>query len=124
MPNPVFRDAAATAMRSRPRGGRLGFSLMELMASVTIIGVLAAIGIARMVTPITNANVNACHAHKGEIELQAQLWRRNKGSFPAANLGDIAIDAAYFPEGLPTCPVDGTAYTIDAATGLVVGHTH
>ena len=53
-----------------------------------------------------------------------KLWKRNNGSYPAANLSDIGADTTYFPSGLPVCPVDGTAYTINTTTGLVIGHTH
>jgi hypothetical protein len=51
------------------------------------------------------------------------LWRRANGTWPAADLSAIGADANYFPEGLPTCPVDGAVYTIDT-NGAVVGHTH
>lgn len=97
---------------------------MELMAAVAIIAVLAVLIIPRATTPITVGGAASCHANKAEIELQAQLWKRENGSWPAANLAAIGADLDYFPEGLPTCPVDGAAYTIDASTGLVVGHSH
>ena len=48
-----------------------------------------------------------------------KLWKRNNSSYPAANLSDIGADTAYFPSGLPVCPVDGTAYTIDTTTGAL-----
>lgn len=96
----------------------------ELMAVIAILAVLAAFIIPRVAHHVEDANRNACNTNQGEIELQVQLWRRNTGSFPASDLSDIGSDAAYFPEGLPVCPVDGTSYTIDTTTGTVVGHTH
>jgi hypothetical protein len=51
------------------------------------------------------------------------LWRHNTGAWPAANLSDIGANVTYFPNSVPACPFDGTAYTIDA-TGRVVGHSH
>jgi len=103
---------------------RRGFSLMELLAAVVILAVLAAYIVPRAVSPNDDAKQNACDTNQGEIELQVQLWRRNVGSYPAANLSDIGANTAYFPQGLPVCPVDGTAYTISTTTGLVSGHTH
>lgn len=103
---------------------RTGLSLMELLASVTIVAVIAAACVARFAAPNDNAKAAACDVNIGDIELQVQLWRRATGSYPAVNLGTIGANADYFPEGLPTCPVDGNPYTIDAATGRVVGHTH
>ena len=38
--------------------------------------------------------------------------------------GDIGTVDDYFPDGLPTCPVDGTSYTLDATTHFLVGHDH
>src|SRR3990172_8895783 len=100
---------------------RLAFSLAELMAVVVILAIVAAYVIPRVGSYQTTAKRNACWANQGEIELQTKLWRRNQGSYPVANLSNIGADTAYFPEGLPTCPVDNTAYTIDTTTGLVSG---
>lgn len=101
-----------------------GFSLVELMAVIAIVGTIAALLIARVAGKQDAADIAACHVYKGDIEVQAELWITNTGSFPAANLANIGADTRYFPEGLPVCPVDGTAYTIDTSTGLVLGHTH
>lgn len=106
------------------RSGRSALSLLEMIAVLAILGVLAACVIPRLGTHHISAKRHACWMNKAEIELQVQLWHRNNGSFPAADLSDIGSDQAYFPEGVPTCPADGTAYTIDTTSGLVTGHTH
>jgi prepilin-type N-terminal cleavage/methylation domain-containing protein len=103
---------------------RSGFSLWELMAVVTILGVLGALIVPRVLGHHDDAKQAVCFINQGEIEMQVKLWRRNSGSYPAANLSDIGANATYFPEGLPVCPVDGTAYTINTTSGLVTGHTH
>jgi len=103
---------------------RSAFSIMELLAVVTILGVLSAILITRTSSHIDGSKREACFLRKGEVELQVQLWHRNTGSLPPANLSGIGTDTGYFPEGLPVCPVDGTAYTIDTTTGKVTGHSH
>jgi type II secretory pathway pseudopilin PulG len=97
---------------------------VELMAVVAILGFLAALIVPRLLGHQEDAKRAACDANQGEIELQVKLWRRNTGSYPAANLSDIGANASYFPSGLPVCPVDATAYTIDTTSGLVTGHTH
>ena len=101
-----------------------GYSLLELMAALVLIAILATMVIPRIQGKTAEANQNACSMNKAEIELQAQLWYRNHGSYPASSLSDAGADVNYFPEGLPTCPVDNTAYTIDTSTGIVSGHTH
>ena len=100
------------------------FSLTELLAITTLLGVIAAIVVPRVYGRMDSAKANACHVHKGDIEIQAELWMSNTGSWPATNLSAVGADVNYFPEGLPTCPVDGTNYTLDTATGLVIGHNH
>ena len=97
---------------------------MEVMAAVVILGILAAVIVPRLSNHQDTAKKSACYANKGDIELQVKLWKRNNGSYPQANLSDIGPSTAYFPSGLPTCPVDGTSYTIDTTTGRVTGHTH
>ena len=101
-----------------------GFSLLELITVVVILGVIAAAVLPRVNQGVSDAKVAACHTNRAEIELQAGLWQFDNGSWPAANLSDIGTNLAYFPEGVLTCPVDGSTYTIDTSTGRVIGHDH
>jgi competence protein ComGC len=99
-------------------------SLLELLAVVTLVGILAVIVIPRFSTQSMNAKRNGCSVNKHNIEVQSQLWMRQKNSSPNANLSDIGADQTYFPEGLPVCPVDNSTYTINTTTQRVNGHTH
>ena len=108
-------------MKSQAKGG---FSLLELLAAITILGILAAIIVPRFGDNAKKAKKDACSVNKGNIEVQAQLWYRTKGAWPATGLGDIGWNPAYFPEGLPTCPVDGSAYQLDPVTHRLIGHAH
>jgi hypothetical protein len=71
-----------------------------------------------------DGNERACLLYKGDIELEVQRWWRVNAGPPQADLSDIYADSDYFPNGALTCPVDGTAYTIDTSTGQVIGHNH
>jgi general secretion pathway protein G len=94
------------------------------MAVLAVLGVLAALIVPRVIGHHSSAKRAACHTNRAEIELQVQLWHRNNGSYPAANLSNIGANSSYFPQGLPACPVDATVYTIDTTAGRVTGHTH
>src|SRR5580765_5410496 len=99
----LFQEKGPTAVL---RGAqRPGFSLLEVLVVTVVLGILAAIVLPRLATQSVDAKKNSCYVNKGKIEVQAQLWYRNKGAWPATNLSDIAADIAYFPEGVPTCPV-------------------
>ncbi|MEX2559274.1 MAG: prepilin-type N-terminal cleavage/methylation domain-containing protein [Pirellulales bacterium] len=100
-----------------------GFTLVELILAIFLLGVLAALVLGRFQNS-SQARVRACYVNKGNIEVQVQLWYRQKANWPANNLSDIGWDVDYFPDGLPACPVDSTAYTLDPATHEVTGHSH
>jgi prepilin-type N-terminal cleavage/methylation domain-containing protein len=104
--------------------GRDAFSLTELMAVLVILGILSALVLPRVIGHQDSSKKAACYACQGDIELQVKLWKRNNGTYPLGNLSDIGASTTYFPSGLPVCPVDGSAYTINTTTGLVNGHTH
>ena len=106
------------------QSNRSGFSLLEVLAVVSLMGIVAAIVIPRLSSHSQDVRINACHIHRGNIEVQAELWFRNRGRWPASNLSDIGTTDRYFPDGLPSCPVDNSQYTITQSTGRVVGHNH
>jgi prepilin-type N-terminal cleavage/methylation domain-containing protein len=101
-----------------------GWTLLELLLVVSVLAILALAALPRFSGYASSAKKNTCYTLKGNLEVQAQLWYRNKGVWPAASLSDLAADPDYLPEGLPACPVDGSAYTFDPATHRIVGHVH
>lgn len=103
---------------------RFGFSLLELLATVTLMGIVMAIVVPRFSNQSRMTRINACHVQRGNIEVQAELWYRQYRKWPARNLKDIGQNDHYFPDGLPVCPVDGSHYRIDRRTGHVEGHDH
>lgn len=108
---------------TRRRTPRSGLSLLELAATLGMLGLLAALTIPRVAGFVGAGHAASCQTLAAQVELQALRWKRNRGSWPAANLADIGADPAYFPTGLPTCPVTGAAYALDAQ-GRVQGHAH
>ena len=107
-------------MRRIQRTNRRGFSLLELLAVVTILGVIAAVVIPRISSSKAAAQAEANRQNIAEINSAVERWYFDNGSFPANDLSDIGTDPNYFPEGLPVNPVTGSAYTLDATTHRVV----
>lgn len=93
-----------------------GFSLLELLAVVTILGIIAVVVIPRISVSSAKAKTEADRQNKSEINSAVERWYFEKGSWPQDNLSDIGADTNYFPSGLPTNPVSGAAYTLDATT--------
>ncbi len=100
---------------------RKAFSLLELLAVVVILGIIALVIIPRINFSSVIAKENACFQNKAEINSAVERYFFNVGSVPAA-LADLN-DPTYFPDGLPVCPSSGAAYVLDGVTGRVTGHT-
>src|SRR6185436_6437803 len=98
---------------------RSGFSLMELLAVVTILGIIAAIIVPRVAVSSDTAKQKVNSHNKATINSSVERWYVEKGSWPANNLSDIGADTSYFPDGIPTNPVSGAAYTLNAVTHRV-----
>jgi prepilin-type N-terminal cleavage/methylation domain-containing protein len=106
-------------MRKNRVRRRRGFSLLELLAVVTILGIIAVVVIPRISVSSSTAKANANNQNKAEINSAVERWYFNNGTWPATNLSDIGADTNYFPNGVPTNPVDGSAYTLNATTKRV-----
>jgi general secretion pathway protein G len=99
------------------------FSLLELLAVVTILGIIAALILPRVVSTTEVAQEKTCYHNRGEINSLVEQYYMNEGVWPANDLSDIGANTNYFPEGIPVCPVSGQAYRLDPSTHRVVGHT-
>ncbi|MDP8258574.1 MAG: prepilin-type N-terminal cleavage/methylation domain-containing protein [Candidatus Aadella gelida] len=110
-------------MKFRKRG-RKGFTLIEILFVVVVIAILAAVVIPRLTTTALDAKKAANLANKANINTQVEKWYFDNGSWPADALTDIGADDDYFPDGLPTDPVDSTAYALDGTSHRVTGHSH
>ncbi|MEX2317806.1 MAG: type II secretion system protein [Pirellulales bacterium] len=103
---------------------RTAFSLIELLAVVTILGIIAAMVLSRVMVSTDSAKEQTCYHNRAEINITVEQFYINSGSWPANDLSDIGADVNYFPDSLPVCPVSGTAYAVDPVTHRVIGHTN
>jgi prepilin-type N-terminal cleavage/methylation domain-containing protein len=99
-----------------------GFTLVELLVVVLILGALAAIAIPRISQSAESAKINACKTNVDLINSQIELYYANEGEWPE-DLDDIINDTDYFPDGPPECPF-GKKYSYKAARHRVTEHNH
>lgn len=105
-------------MLDRMRNSR-GFTLVEIMIVVAIIGILAVIAVPNFVRVRQRARTNACVANLRQVHSAAVLYSLDEGSAP----GDVATLEGPYLQSEPTCPIDGASYTITADAGGVVSVT-
>lgn len=109
-----------------------GFTLIEILIVVLIIGVIAALAIPNLLAAQQTAWAKTCKANRATLEAAAELYRmQNNGKFPSS-VGDMWKPVSGYTEAVMSkdmdCPMVkivagtpsyGKSYTIDTNTGVV-----
>ncbi len=107
---------------------RKGFTLVEIMIVVAIIGLLAAIAIPNFVKARERALQNACVANMKQIQGAVQVWAIDTGATSNASVGTAALVPNYIKawptcgtssynatqsvDGTPICPTSGSGHAL------------
>ena len=105
-----------------PRSPRHAFSLLEMLAVVTIIAIIASIVVPRVAFHAFSAKQKACLQYRRTLNSAIEKYMFDHDA-PPAQLSDLE-SGDYFPGSIPLCPADHTTYTIDPATNRISGHNH
>jgi len=115
-------------MKMRKMLGKGGFTLVEIMIVVAIIGLLASIAIPNFVKARENAQKNVCIANLKQLDGAKTLWAldEGKGNADAVTVGNLVPN---YIKSTPHCPADAadsdyTMTTVGADPACPVVATH
>lgn len=99
------------------KGRKSGFTLVEIMIVVLIIGILLAIAIPNFMKARETSRKNACVSNMKQLDAAAQQWAMDekKAGTVTPTSGDLAGPSLYI-KVMPTCP-SGGAYTLGTVDG-------
>ena len=110
--------------------GNKGFTLIEVLMVVVILGLIAGIVIPKIVETKSDAETETCRSNLANLAAALERYKfDDSGSlYPLTAAGLDALVTGGYVDEVVACPADGTAYTYTSADGstytLTCGNGH
>lgn len=101
-----------------------GLSLVELLLIALILAVLSVVLFPQMAHTVQKAKQADCETNIDAVNSAIERHNADNGVYPATLADVIGTDlvrTAYFPDGVPQCPLGGT-YIMDAECKATCSH--
>jgi len=102
-------------MKTNKTSRKAGFTLVEIMIVVAIIGLLAAIAIPNFIKARATSQQNACINNLKQISGAIDEWALETGQSTGASVASVATVSAYIKlnagNSVPGCPAGGSYTT-------------
>jgi prepilin-type N-terminal cleavage/methylation domain-containing protein len=114
-------------MKKNQTSRKSGFTLVEIMIVVAIIGLLAAIAIPNFIKARATSQANACINNLRQIDGAINEWALEQGQSTGASVGGLSTVSAYIKlnsaSSIPGCPGGGTYTTYKVGDAIQVNCT-
>lgn len=97
---------------------RLAFSVVEFFAVSTIVGIIAAIVVPRVVVDDSLAKEKLRDHYAAAINVAVERYKSEHQAWPK-RIADLSADPEFFPDGLPANPISGQPFELDPTTHCV-----